>query len=183
MTADLNHKERSSMRIRSKATVLVAGAIAVYVAAAATMAGVHAQQTSKPVVTPTSLKSVVVQDPPNLGDFVADKQAAIALGKAFFWDQQASSDNQMACASCHFHAGADNRVKNQVAPGQAGGSNTFDTTGSGNKGGPNYTLTAADFPFHRLSDPTDRDSVVLFDSDDVTGSSGVFYSNHKTTPG
>ncbi|HXT28770.1 MAG TPA: cytochrome c peroxidase, partial [Vicinamibacterales bacterium] len=155
------------MRIRLKATGLIAGAGAIYVAAAVTMVAVHAQQSSKLTMPPTSLKALPVPEPPNLADFVVDKQAAIVLGKAFFWDQQASSDNQMACASCHFHAGADNRVKNQLNPGQAGGSNTFDTTGSGNKGGPNYTLTAADFPFHRLSDPTDRDSVVLFDSDDV----------------
>src|SRR6185295_5121784 len=111
-----------------------------------------------------------------------DKPAAIALGKALFWDLQASSDNLMACASCHFHAGADNRLKNQMNPGQAGGSNTFDLTPTGKKGA-NYTLTAADFPFHRLSDPNDRDSVVLFDSDDVTGSSGVFNSDYKKNVG
>src|SRR4029079_8224753 len=143
----------------------------------------HAQQNSKPMVQPTSLKSLKVPEPPNLADFVADKQTAIVLGKAFLLDMQASSDNSMSCASCHFHAGADNRVKNQLNPGQAGGSDTFDTTGSGKKGGPNYTLTAADFPFHRLSDPTDRDSVVLFDSDDVTGSSGVFNSDYKKNVG
>jgi len=171
------------MRIRSRATVLVAGATAAYVAVAATMSGVHAQQTSKPVVTPTSLKSVAVQEPPNLYDFVADKQAAIALGKAFFWDQQASSDNQMACASCHFHAGADNRVKNQVAPGQAGGSNVFDPMASGNKGGPNYTYTASDFPYHRLSNPDDRESNITYDSDDIVGSSGVFNSDFTKTIG
>jgi cytochrome c peroxidase len=171
------------MRIRSKATVLVAGATAAYVAVAATVAGVHAQQNSKPMVQPTSLKSVVVPEPPNLYDFVADKQAAIALGKAFFWDQQASSDNQMACASCHFHAGADNRVKNQLNPGQAGGSNVFDAVPSGNKGGPNYTLTAADFPFHRLSNVNDRESNVLFDSDDVVGSAGVYNSDYKKNVG
>jgi len=171
------------MRIRLKATGLIAGAGAIYVAAAVTMVAVHAQQNSKLTMQPTSLKALPVPEPPNLADFVVDKQAAIVLGKAFFWDQQASSDNQMACASCHFHAGADNRVKNQLNPGQAGGSNTFDTTGSGNKGGPNYTLTAADFPFHRLSDPADRDSVVLFDSDDVTGSSGVYNSDYKKNVG
>src|SRR3954449_9444677 len=142
-TFTTQHKERTSMRIRSKATTLVAGVTAVYVAAAA-MAGVHAQQNSKPMVQPSSLKSIAVPEPPNLGDFVADKQAAIALGKAFFWEQQASSDNQMACASCHFHAGADNRLKNALNPGQAGGSNAFNSMPSSTKGGPNYTLTAAD---------------------------------------
>src|ERR1700741_1197148 len=149
MTSDSKHQERRSMGIRSRTTAMVVSAAVIYAAAAATMAGVHAQQNSKPMVQPTSLKSLAVPEPPNLADFVADKQAAIALGKAFFWDQQASSDNNMACASCHFHAGADNRVKNQLNPGQAGGSNVFNAAASGNKGGANYTLTAADFPFHR----------------------------------
>jgi cytochrome c peroxidase len=171
------------MRIRSKATALMAGAAAIYVAAAATMAGVHAQQNSKPQVAPTSLKSVTVPEPPNLYDFVADKQAAIALGKAFFWDQQASSDNQMACASCHFHAGADNRLKNALNPGQAGGSNAFNPTGSAAKGGPNYTLSAADFPFHRVSNPNDRESNVIYDTDDVVGSAGVYNSDYKKNLG
>ena len=170
------------MRIRSKATVLVAGATAAYMAIGAIVA-VHAQQNSKPQVQPTSLKSVVVPEPPNLYDFVADKAAAIVLGKAFFWEQQASSDNSMACASCHFHAGADNRVKNEINPGQAGGSNVFNPVASGNKGGPNYTLTAADFPFHRLANPNDRESVVNFDTDDVVGAAGVFNSDFKKNVG
>src|SRR4051812_26752774 len=183
-TFTTQHKERKSMRIRSKATALVAGVTAAYVAAAATMAGVHAQQTSKPQVQPSSLKSITVApDPLNLTDFVVDKQAAIALGKAFFWDQQASSDNQMACASCHFHAGADNRLKNSLNPGQAGGSNAFNALASGAKGGPNYTLTAADFPFHRLSNSGDSDSNVLFDTDDVVGSAGVYNSDYAKNVG
>src|SRR3954454_17815694 len=169
MSAAVKHKERTSMRIRFNAAGLMAGAGAgdggagaIYVAAVVTVAGVHAQQNSKPVIQPTSLKALTVPEPANLKDFVADKQAAIVLGKAFFWDQQASSDNNMACASCHFHAGSDNRVKNQLNPGQAGGSNAFTAVASGNKGGPNYTLTAADFPFHRLADRNDRDSTVMF---------------------
>jgi hypothetical protein len=163
------------MRIRSKATGVVVGAMAAYVAVSAL--AVHAQQPSKPTVQPTSLKSIAVPEPPNLGDFVQDKAAAIRLGKALFWDMQASSDTQMACASCHFHAGADNRVKNELNPGQAGGSNVFDPVASGNKGGPNYTLTAADFPFHQLSDVKDRESTVMFDTDEVAGGSGVYNSD------
>jgi len=184
MTAFTNqHKKRGSMRIRSKATALVAGATAIYVAGAAMMAGVHAQQNSKPMVQPTSLKSVAVPEPPNLYEFVANKQAAIALGKAFFWEQQASSDNSMACASCHFHAGADNRLKNSLNPGQAGGDNAYSTLASGAKGGPNYTLTAADFPFHRLSNVNDRESNVSFDTDEVVGSAGVYNSDYKKNVG
>ena len=171
------------MRIRSKATGLIAGAGALYVAAILTMAVVDAQQNSKLTLEPTSEKALVVPEPPNLADFVADKQAAIVLGKAMFWDQQASSDNQMACASCHFHAGADDRVKNQVNPGQAGGSNVFDLTASGSKGGPNSTLTAANFPFHRLADPNDRESAVMYSSDDVVGSAGVYNSDYKKNLG
>src|SRR3954451_19070405 len=183
MSAAVKHKERTSMRIRSNAAGLMAGAGAIYVAAVVAMGGVHAQQNSKPVVQPTSLKALTVQDPPNLADFVADKTAAIALGKAFFWDQQASSDNSMACASCHFHAGADNRLKNALNPGQAGGSNAFNTLASSAKGGPNYTLTAADFPFHRVSNPSDRESNVTYDTDEVVGSPGVFNSDYKKSLG
>lgn len=64
---------------------------------------------------PGPLNTVPVPLPANLSEFVRDVQAAKVLGKAFFWDQQAGSDN-LACASCHFQAGADGRVKNQLDP-------------------------------------------------------------------
>ena len=175
------------MRIRSKAAVLVAGATAAYVAVAAL--AVHAQQNSKPMVQPTSLKTLAVPEPPNLGDFVQNKQAAIALGKAFFWEQQASTDNLLACASCHFHAGADHRVKNALNPDLNNVNLTknarFDAVGPapGHAGGPNYTLQAADFPFHQLANPDDRESVVQFDSNDVVGSAGVYNSEYAATLG
>jgi len=44
-----------------------------------------------------------------LEGLVRDPQLLVALGKAFFWDQQVGSDGQTACASCHFRAGADAR--------------------------------------------------------------------------
>ena len=137
---------------------------------------------------PGSLKSVAVPLPANLGDFVKDRKAAIALGKALFWDQQAGSDG-LACASCHFHAGADNRVRNQLSPGLRNETNgpvntTFDQT-AGNRGttmsppngggGPNYILKKADFPFHQLQVPTDRNSLVTADTDDVVSSQGVYH--------
>ncbi len=87
---------------------------------------------------------------------VIDKQAAIVLGKALFWDQAVGSD-QMACASCHYHAGTDNRFKNQVSPGlkhAASTGTTFETTASGKLSGPNHVLTRSDFPFNPLSDDT-----------------------------
>ena len=39
---------------------------------------------------------------------IVNRQVAQQLGKALFWDIQIGSDGQ-ACASCHFHAGADIR--------------------------------------------------------------------------
>jgi cytochrome c peroxidase len=135
---------------------------------------------------PGSLKMLPPPMPSNLSEFVADKSAAVTLGKALFWDEQAGSDGQ-ACASCHFQAGADNRIKNALSPGlrnEQGGtvSTTFNVTASNRTaagappgGGPNYTLKKADFPFHQLSDVNDRDSTVTFDTDDVTGSQGVFH--------
>jgi cytochrome c peroxidase len=115
----------------------------------------------------------------NLGDFVnpGSELTLIRLGKALFWDMQVGSDGQ-ACGTCHFHAGADSRAKNQLSPGLKHTNpllqNVFGPTGSGAAGGPNYTLVAEDFPFHRLFDPEKRHSRVLFDTDDVASSQGVF---------
>lgn len=128
-----------------------------------------------------SLKGVKPPEPKDLGKYVRDRDAAIVLGKAFFWDTQAGSDGQ-ACGSCHFHAGADNRTKNQLSPGlnnMAGPplSQRFDRTASGSAGGPNYTLMESDYPFHQLQDIDDPNSTVLFDTDDVTSSQGVLRRN------
>lgn len=158
-----------------------------------------------------ALSTVAVPKPSNLGDFVKDEQAAIVLGKALFWDMQLGSDGQ-ACASCHFHAGADNRVKNQLDPGLLrvddpsrdpdpdlafGGEDG--RTGSGGLAGPNYTLVEADFPFHRLEDPEDRESCQdgedddgdgatdlddadCFDTNDVASSQGTFDGGFIAVP-
>jgi cytochrome c peroxidase len=50
-----------------------------------------------------------------LDSYVQDQTALVVLGKALFWDMQAGSDGRTACASCHFHAGADHRVQNQLS--------------------------------------------------------------------
>lgn len=119
-----------------------------------------------------SLKTVPVPTVPELTKFIRNPKAAVLLGKALFWDAQAGSDGN-ACASCHFHAGADNRMKNQLSPGLKAGDQTFQTTASGG-GGPNYKLKSEDFPFHRLADSLDRNSEILFDSNDVVSSQGTF---------
>ncbi|TMA45266.1 MAG: cytochrome C peroxidase, partial [Deltaproteobacteria bacterium] len=66
---------------------------------------------------PPSLKSIAVPEPPDLASYVKDRAAAVRLGKAFFWDMQAGSDGIVACASCHYQAGVDNRSRNTLAPG------------------------------------------------------------------
>lgn len=130
--------------------------------------------------TPPSLQGVTMPISPGLLDgetpIVVNKTAAIQLGKALFWDTAVGSDG-MACASCHFHAGADGRFQNQLSPGlshKKPSGLTFEKTASGADGGVNYTLKTSDFPLYQLSDPTNKDSTVLFSTDDVVSSSGVF---------
>ena len=119
-------------------------------------------------LAPPSLKTVIVPEPPDLANYVRNKTAAIRLGKALFWDMQVGSDGVQACASCHFHAGADSRPKNQLGPGLNAGDQTFD------KGGPNYTLKAQDFPFHQRQTPVDRQSSpVVANTNDIVSSQGV----------
>lgn len=120
-----------------------------------------------------SLRFQVVPEPSNLGDFVRNRNAAIALGKALFWDSQVGSDGVTACATCHFHAGADNRSKNQVSPGLL--DHPLDSTFQ--VGGPNCTLRVSDFPFHKLKNVNDRRSEVLRSSNDVSSSQGVIFEN------
>ncbi|WP_205519656.1 cytochrome-c peroxidase [Pyxidicoccus caerfyrddinensis] len=122
---------------------------------------------------PGDLRAIAVPKPPNLGDFVKDEQAAIALGKALFWDMQVGSDGKTACASCHFRAGADPRSKNQLSPGlkhTPGADLTFTT------GGPNHQLQDSDFPLTRLLVPGVRGALdAATDSNDVVSSQGVHW--------
>jgi cytochrome c peroxidase len=135
------------------------------------------------------LSSVPVPPVFGMEGILADKTAAIALGKALFWDMQAGSDDVQACASCHFNAGADSRPANTLNPGQAGGDNTF---GLGPQvagvTGPNHFLNPGtpgagfggyhdgDFPFHKLASADNRVNIVA-DLNDVAGSQGVFSAN------
>lgn len=126
-----------------------------------------------------ALNAADIPPGPNLAGVVIDEAAAIKLGKAFYWDMQSGSDGQ-ACASCHFLAGADARVTNQLSPGLNSGDTFFNATGSGGVGKSNYTLKAADFPFHKVSNPEINPqleaslSTVTFDTNDVVSSAGVF---------
>ena len=98
-----------------------------------------------------NLKKYNIPTTPGLLDgkspIIVDKTTAIQLGKALFWDSNVGS-NGVACATCHFHAGADNRTTNQLNPGTLHlgdvSSKTFNLFD--NKGGVNYELKSADFP-------------------------------------
>ena len=125
---------------------------------------------------------------PNLDEFIADRWAAVQLGKALFWDMQVGSDGVQACASCHFHAGTDNRVKNAVNPDEGVlDARVGDVIGYSNAGQaqhgfeikkPNEIVTREDFPLvkvieavTRLSDGTIAPAAN--NSNDIIGSMGV----------
>lgn len=124
-------------------------------------------------------------DPPGLYDIVVDEDWARVLGKALFWDQRVGSDG-MACASCHYHAGADVRVKAQLSPGlhqlpspdhAFGAIAPAERVGqmpSGAVAGPLTEVTPDDFPFHQLADPHDRNSEILSTTNDRLTSAGAY---------
>ncbi len=131
---------------------------------------------------PPSLKTIPVPEPSNLAEFVANKQKAIALGKALFWEMRVGSDGITACASCHFNAGADSRSKNQINP------NTLAVNQDGSPApdlsfdfGPNRQLASTDFSFRQLSDSLNRGSEAVFDSNDTVSSQGVFAAKFVKT--
>ena len=132
-----------------------------------------------------SLKNVVVPIPLDIGNYMTNQFAMEQLGKALFWDMQVGSDGVQACATCHFHAGADNRSRNQLNPGTLAGDDLF---GNNNAGMPapapdamfvDQQLTAAHFPLHRLTDqhvtgdPAVNPGNVVRDTNDVVSSMGV----------
>jgi cytochrome c peroxidase len=132
-----------------------------------------AQTSSVPFTLP-SLKNFPVPVPSNLDSYVRDTGALTALGKAFFWDVQASSDGRLACGTCHFHAGADHRLQNQLA--SPPGINTVIA--------PNQILTIDVFPFRKLADPSNNQSAVLNDVRLAAGSAGEFHRQFVgLTPG
>lgn len=110
-----------------------------------------------------SLKTVSLPAIAGEDRYVRDYSALILLGKAFFWDMQAGSDGRTACASCHFHAGADHRVQNQLAsPPNV----TVSVT-------PNRILSLNDFPFRLLNNPNANNSGTARNNRYVAGSAGI----------
>src|SRR5437899_2420703 len=127
-----------------------------------------------------SLKTVPVPGPTasELNNVVSNKAAAIALGKAFFWEMQFGSDGFTACATCHFNAGADSRTLNQTDPGlrrvDGSGNSSPDSTTYHPGFGPIHQLSVSDFPQQQLADITRSNSAVLSDNNNIVGSQGVF---------
>lgn len=83
---------------------------------------IEGPQSLKDVPTPVPMDVSVAGNPQALTNTVLKsgptaQAALLQLGKALFWDMQVGSDGVTSCASCHFNAGADNRLKNQINPG------------------------------------------------------------------
>ena len=174
--------------------------------AALLLPGTLSAQGILPIATPAdarthgleSLRTIVATEgvplPANLSAFVKNRTAARRLGKALFHDMALSSDGVQSCASCHFHAGADNRAKNQLTPGLLRVKNRRNGNVHGYRNaptdedtwfhtkvkGPNSTLNRHDFPF--VKDIGDGSNVVIDggtvspapgNSNDVASSQGV----------
>lgn len=125
--------------------------------------------------------------PSNPGDYVRDRDMAAVLGKALFWDMQLGSDGVQSCASCHFSAGVDNRVRDALNPNHLGGDTRLELFRNRHLTTPetaadqdvNRDIVASDFPTHRLRDqsiagePLLNPGNVSRDTNDVVGSMGV----------
>ena len=166
-------KIRLAGKVRWKLPMLMASALAM----ALWVAGAPQAQTT---LNALSLKSVPVPGPSQaaLDEFILDKNAAIQLGKALFWDPRVGSDNKTACATCHFSAGADSREKNQLSPGllrRLEGSFDPNPDRTFQVGiGPNHPFAASDFAFTRFSMLQSNQPAQRMDANDVASSQGVF---------
>lgn len=127
-----------------------------------------------------------LEAPVNEEHFIEDRLAAEELGKALFWDMQVGSDGVQACGSCHFHAGADNRTKNQLNPNHIAQVPDHELQVFSARAVPpadpqdnNQDVIASDFPFHKLVDPDEpgepgfNPGNVVSDVNDVMSSMGV----------
>lgn len=120
------------------------------------LASVHdaagqAGRPGRPAYTANAAPAAVIAS--NENDYVRSAPLARALGKSLFWDMQVGSDGIQSCGTCHFNGtGTDTRTRNQVNPNHLGGDLTFQLRDGA---APNsYDLTPADFPLHRLANPS-----------------------------
>ncbi len=116
------------------------------------------------------------------------RDAAIVLGKAFFWDMQVGSDCVQSCGSCHFKALVDDRTKNQLNPNTLGGDTTsISVAGSPPITGANQEVNASHFPLTKLANldlpgGADVPGNVTSTTNDVMSSMGVVFSPFTDIP-
>lgn len=133
-------------------------------------------------ITTQNLKGIQVPMTPGLvgkSAIVVNKEVAVQLGKSLFWDVNVGS-NGVACATCHFHAGSDRRTRNQLSSGKLHLSDSDSANSFEINENPGYELKLDDFPLFRFSDSTDKYSALLFSTDDVVGSAGVFLQKFQS---
>jgi len=148
----------------------------------------------KKVTVPVPRTNAELPQFPALVPFIKDVPAAIRLGKALFWDTQVGSDGAVACATCHFRAGADIRLTNTIHPGPDGqflrNSITNTVIGTGFAGQNLTPLVSSIFPFFQIA-PTDGrvgidtipdifgvvNATINRSIDDAVGSQGVRLSD------
>jgi cytochrome c peroxidase len=66
------------------------------------------------------------QKPSSWKEYVRDESAAVMLGKALFWEQRVSSNNKVACATCHHSGGVDSRTNGAFSYTDTNGGVAFD---------------------------------------------------------
>jgi cytochrome c peroxidase len=115
-------------------------------------------------IGPGTLKGTHIPTPSNLADFVKNRDVALVLGKALFWDMQVGSDGIQACASCHFSAGADPRTRGQIS---AGGKHFNDAVVTLKE------VNAGTFPLNKPRDVANRGFGLVSSTDDIVGSQGI----------
>ena len=173
---------------------------------------VHAQEAGPafPIVTPDDarthgledLRTAVRKDGgvplPDLRAFIKPgaERKLQQLGKLLFWDQSVGSDGQ-ACASCHYHAGADIRRNSVGSPGLLNVENTRDGDIRGHHLSadapdtsfqtisPGETIAFDDFPLVKFPGQLAENGAVVGpapgNSNDAVSSPGVTFKRFDTT--
>ncbi len=185
-------KSRTAMRL-----LAITLSVVLLLPGGAVWAGLQPPLSKIPVPVPT--KQAELAQFPELAQFVQDVPAAIRLGKALFWDTQVGSDGAVACATCHYKAGADPitvRSRNQLHP-RSDGQFLRDAitktviAGNGLADQDLAPLASSIFPFFQISPVTGRvgddtfivppataaTATITRNVDDTVGSQGIRLSD------
>jgi|688.fasta_scaffold01889_22 cytochrome c peroxidase len=162
--------------MKSKAIFLLASAVGLFSLPIVSEAVLFIQPTplNTAVKPPMTVTIDGVSQLNGITSITRNNAALVQLGKALFWDTAVGSDG-MACASCHFAAGADSRTINQINPGFNHNNHTYDALPGGTVG-PNAQLKVSDFPlwvFGAPNDPANPTKLSATVVDDVISSAGT----------